>query len=488
MNNCHLFKVRLLWKYIDKILHLRDNQVKNLSYIPKSNAINLGLDNKLHLCFQSKYNKQLDNDLFRVLPEIKLLNGDDTYIIPHGYAIFDSNLEILPDRVQDFDIKINRIDYGSIEDNTNYYWRYVYPINFNRWFLQIDSLNYTDDEETFVGFSYIKSTLGNSDMHVFVTKRKDQYYLVIQSGAKIDSEEMYKRVFAITTTIGLITGNIFGDYHFQIVSDDEDFDSITSIIFGTLDKTKYCNYLIVNNKWVDVYDLLGQYEYQKYAREILKEKGYDSKSYYDNNPIDAMVFERLVNLLYGNNDLAISASMLLEGSQLNMIYQLPFYHVALETITSALMDDNQDKECTPLGKNEYKKTVRPVLLEALANIKELSADAKRIYGNRIISSLNSRANQDKLEKIYDKFGYNLSEADKKAIEQRNYTFHGHLSNIKKELVEQRWDMFAIALRLHKLCCILLFKSAGYSGKILNNEVIWGVKEACDRKEPPYIGI
>jgi hypothetical protein len=84
--------------------------------------------------------------------------------------------------------------------------------------------------------------------------------------------------------------------------------------------------------------------------------------------------------------------------------------------------------------------------------------------------------------------YILTDEDKNAIKRRNYTFHGHLSDIKKELGEQRWDMLAVALRLHKLCCILLLKAAGYSGRIWNNEVIMGVEEACKRKDPPYLNI
>ena len=82
MINCQLFKVRLLWEYIDKILHLKNSQVKGLSYIPATNAIHLGKDNKLHLCFQRKYHNELWNDFFRVLPELQLQNGDDTFIIP----------------------------------------------------------------------------------------------------------------------------------------------------------------------------------------------------------------------------------------------------------------------------------------------------------------------------------------------------------------------------------------------------------------------
>ena len=90
--------------------------------------------------------------------------------------------------------------------------------------------------------------------------------------------------------------------------------------------------------------------------------------------------------------------------------------------------------------------------------------------------------------IFNAFGYILSDEDKKAIELRNYSFHGNLSHILKESTEPEWGVYAVALRLHKLCCVLLLKAAGYKGSILNNEVILGVKEACERKEPPYLYI
>ena len=204
MIDYQLFKVHLLWEYIDKILHLENSQVKGLSYIPTTNAIHLGEDNKLHLCFQRKYHNELWNDFFRVLPELQLQNGDDTFIIPSGYAVYDNQLDITYDKPLDFDIKINRLDYGHVEDKQKQYWRYVYPIKSKAWFLQIESLIYKDDNGRITGFSYLKPLLGNDEMHIFVTREKDEHYMVIQSGSKMDSEEMYKRVSAIMTSIGLI--------------------------------------------------------------------------------------------------------------------------------------------------------------------------------------------------------------------------------------------------------------------------------------------
>ena len=46
----------------------------------------------------------------------------------------------------------------------------------------------------------------------------------------------------------------------------------------------------------------------------------------------------------------------------------------------------------------------------------------------------------------------------------------------------------LTLYVHKLCSILLLKEAGFTGKVLNNEVLFGIEEACRRQEPVYIVI
>ena len=488
MNQPHYFRVKQLWKLIDRILHLKNCQVSGVNYIPNSNEICLGKDHKLHLIFQSVYNNDIDHDFGTVLPKIELSNYDMTFVIPHGYAVYDCNLVICSDRTQELNIKINRLDYGNTEDKSNCYWRYVYPVKSDEWFLKICSQTYIDDTGTHVGFSYLKPILGNGDMHVFITRRKEEYYMIIQSGSMIDSDEMFKRVVSVTTALGLVTGYKYGDYHFQIKSDDKDFCSVKSISFGNIEETKHCNYRIVNNRWVDAYDMLGRYDYQKYAQKMLASSIHDPNLYYDDNPMEADAFNGLVNLCYNNNNMLIAASMLLEGSVLNILYQPSFYHVALESITSAIMSDNNNDAQPPMPNDYYSKKVSPILLAALNKIENLPSDAKRIYTNRITNNLNNCTNQDKLTASFNKYGYKLTQWDLEAIKKRNSTFHGHLSNVNKELFDQQWDLFAVALRLHKLCCILLLKAAGYNGKILNNEVIYGVEDACKRKEPPYITI
>ena len=152
------------------------------------------------------------------------------------------------------------------------------------------------------------------------------------------------------------------------------------------------------------------------------------------------------------------------------------------------MKDEDLKTPPPMHNDDFKVKVLPSLLSTLTEIDDIPLEAKTIYSNRLTNNLNTGANNDKLTILFDRFGYELTKYDREAIKKRNSVFHGHLSNADKPLTEQEWQMFALSLRLHKLCSILLLKASGFSGRILNNEVIYGVKEACERKEPPYISI
>lgn len=167
---------------------------------------------------------------------------------------------------------------------------------------------------------------------------------------------------------------------------------------------------------------------------------------------------------------------------------MPFFHVVLETITSSLMKDEDLKTPPPMPNDVFKGKVLPSLLSALTDIDDIPAEAKTIFSNRLTNNLNAGANNDKLTILFDRFGYVLTKYEREAIKKRNSVFHGHLTNPDKPLTDQEWQVFSISLRLHKLCSILLLKAAGFNGRILNNEVIYGVKEACERKEPPYLTI
>lgn len=481
------FKTRHMWEIIDLMMKLQDCQVSGIDYIPTKNSVGLGRDMHMHLAFETELNRDIDNDFFALLPEFSLEFDGYTIKVPHGHAVFDCDLTMEYGRKQNLDISINKMEYGVIDDCKMYYWRYVYPLDNDDWFLKIAAGRYQDDQGTYYAFNYLPVNLEGNEMHLYMSKRKDERYMVIQSADMITGDEMFRRVLSITTALGLVVGRKYGDYRFCMVSSDKEFETIEAAYWGTLDKTKTCNYRIVNPKWVDAYDMM-RYPYQQYAKDMMAKSVTDPNLYYDDDPVALNAFNGLVNLCYKDNDMYVAASMLLEGTVLNIMYQMPFFHVVLETITSSLMKDEGLKTPPPMPNDEFKVKVLPSLLTALSEINNIPAEVKTIYCSRLTNNLNSGANNDKLTILFDRYGYELTKYDREAIKKRNSVFHGHLTNPEKPLTDQEWQVFAISLRLHKLCSILLLKAAGFNGRILNNEVIYGVKEACERKEPPYITI
>ena len=141
-----------------------------------------------------------------------------------------------------------------------------------------------------------------------------------------------------------------------------------------------------------------------------------------------------------------------------------------------------------MPQENYMKEVVPRLLDALKGIMNLPEEAFWIFSRRIEHNLNSAPNANKLEICFSKYGYMLTREDKLAINKRNSTFHGHLTSENIPLREQQSELLAMSLRLHKLCSILLLKEAGFTGKVLNNEVLFGIKDACERKEHIYLDI
>ena len=66
MDKCQVFKVQLLWESIEKLFHLKDSQVKGLSYNPVNNSIRLGKDHKLHFSFKSKTIRRIKKSYTRI--------------------------------------------------------------------------------------------------------------------------------------------------------------------------------------------------------------------------------------------------------------------------------------------------------------------------------------------------------------------------------------------------------------------------------------
>lgn len=475
---------------IMKLQHIRNCRVQGVDAITSDN--NLFIEGtKIHLQFRSMYNDSLGKLWGTILPEFVLTYDHEDYIVPSGYSNLIGNLicDSFREQPQDLSISINEIKQPSLVDDQQHFWRYVYPIEGDPWFLKINAISYHDDSGTTSMYALLRPMLDSHQMVISRHKIAEQEYMIIDSAESCEAEEMEHRVHALITALGYITGRRYGNHRYILTATDSNYQQITGIGVMRLQETRYSNYRIFETRRLDVLEMLSRYEYQKYAKDEIASEEEKVTWFYDDNPMSIDALSKMATLCYTKSDMLIAASMLLDGSMLPIEYQKPFYHVALEVITSSIMDDDKLKPQPPMSHKGFQKNVLPILKEALDSITDIPDEARTIYSNRLQNSLNQAANQTKLTEPFERLGYIPTEADVQAIKLRNKSFHGHISRQDANLKSQQEELFAHALRLHKLCGILLFKASGYTGKILNNEVLFGIEDACiNRKEHAYVEI
>lgn len=482
------FTIKPTIEAIYAILHMENCTVGGIEGIPSTNKLIIN-PSHIDLEFDSTIWQVPASSQIQYLPQLELKTEDAIYRILPYEAFFEGNIIMDGHMVQHFDIRFNKLSQTTIIEGQNYYWRFIYPIDSNEWFLKMKGLNYADDYGSYHYINLIIANLDDHKMNIYSSNVDKNYWMIIESTESITYEEMDHRVMSILNALGLVLGKRYGDYCYHVASFESTFSQIIGVEVQSLKKTKCCPFKILNPQKNILVEWLSQFDYQKYALdEIENNPGEGVRWYFEDESIVTIdAFSKLAQLCYVSNDMLLATSMLIDGSLMNIEYQKPFFHVTLETITTTLLKD-EDELPPIIPKERYNKDVVPVLLAALDGIDWLTEDARRILSKRISNNLNSSPNSNKLEACFPRYGYALTNADKKAIDKRNSTFHGHLSSEKKLLRAQQDELFAMSLRLHKLCSILLLKAAGFSGKVLNNEVLFGIKEACERKEPVYIDI
>ena len=470
-----------------KILNLSNCSCRGLDGIPTENNVTIS-GNNIELIFQSAYNESLGKYWMQSLPQYTIESNGVSFNVPNGSSIFKGKLIVGCQDEMNLSISLNVIEQPALTDEHPHFWRYVYPVDTDEWFLQINAKPFRDDYGMVSCHGLLEIMLNSHKMRLYIKKLDDKHYMFIESMDRIIREDMDHSVDAIVISLGLITGKQYGNFRFMFATDDYEFNTLTGQGLMHLLKSKKCPYQIFDTNHTGVLEMLKRNDYQEYALEELKEENETESWHYDDQPMQDYVFAKLTQLCYEKNDIMIASSMLIQGCLMPIEYQKAFYHVVLETITSALMADDGFKAPPPMRTHDYQEKVLPKLLDTLNSIDDIPGAAKDIYIKRLTNSLNNPANQDKLIVLFEKCNYKLTENDHEAIKNRNKSFHGHLTDGKRDLYQQRNTFFAESLRLHKLCCILLLKAAGFKGQIFNNEVLFGIKEACERKEPPYIEI
>lgn len=153
-------------------------------------------------------------------------------------------------------------------------------------------------------------------------------------------------------------------------------------------------------------------------------------------------------------------------------------YVALEAFTN-YVEKTKEEELKPWAANEESRILE-LIDEFKAKVAETrfsddaarTAEVRQILSSRI-NSLRRPTNNDKLKKPFGLYGLNLTRAEKKLLEKRNFYLHGATAipaspedeDFNSLVTQNDIQLYYDLRHVHRIISLLFLKIAGYSGKV-----------------------
>lgn len=402
----------------------------------------------------------------------------EKYIVKNKSAYLNGTTNLAADENDKCPYSISISDMMEIgwERYQKYFYCFLFPIEKEYWSRDINTLVYRYKTTFFLGLIPIQFQAGT--MHIFPVRIGKSYYIAIESNFTCTYDEMQKYIYAVSLSLGLVTSIVTFGYAYILASTTPDFEQNLYRGFSEMRESIKGKYPFFTT---NIYSLESALRYNKveYALgQILDETNQVLSDLQDWIQLDE--FEKIVLMLYNNDDLARAVLILIESSTFALDYEGAMCAVALETICSVL--DNT-KQGTFLENDRWKNCVVPkfeILIKQLLDSEIISKEHAATMRKKL-NGLNMPTNGDKLSVPFENRGYTLSKSEKEVIQKRNRFLHGHI--IGHTYDEAYKEILYSCMELQKLCAILLFREAGFKGYIINNAVLMGLEQAVNDKEP-----
>lgn len=387
-----------------------------------------------------------------------------------------------PDVVQ---LTVGQFRTQGLKDEQEYYLRYITPVSKQAW----DAI-----DRGLLGYYYMlgKSqartlyplylTVSDINVHHFVDDQGNNF-LLIDSLSPISLSYMEKVAFNILLSFGMLFGEMPLDEAYMFVYESKDYKTPLALEYKSLVKTLKSDYSIFTT---NVYSILVPLAIRK--DPVNGEKricNIITARKWGINELSLDVFCKLVQNFIDHEALSWGAFYLINACHFTMEMQPGAYSTALETITTEVVNNVLPKGSLNVIDAQHWNVIHTdldnVIDQYTANGQITASNAVRVKAK--INSLSGPTNIDKLSAPFAIYGYNLSTDDQRIIRQRNSVLHGSVkaSTTIDQTFRQLQD---VSLGVHRLCCTLLLKMAGYQGYIINNQRLF----ECDEKAKPFISI
>lgn len=266
---------------------------------------------------------------------------------------------------------------------------------------------------------------------------------VIWPKKNIDFDTFQPMVSAIITAYGLLNGFYMLDSIYYITVKDLSNKSITSFYYeNSKAAIRSENPILDSGNYADIPE--------------------------SERKLTSTQFNKLVNLFFKDQDCQRTGYLLIEAGSLNDTAKASISAVALETITRKICEKKSDAKI--IADSSLISGIKHKLKKVLKEYNEILTREQLQLLTTKIDLMNSKPNSNKLTVPFDQLGILLSAEELECIKSRNFFLHGNLPKNKNSDLTNQELLSIMANRLVMLSAMLLLKSVGYDGYVIDRGI------------------
>lgn len=296
-------------------------------------------------------------------------------------------------------------------------------------------------------------------------KNEETKYLVIESQQQMALDSFEDCAWDILVAVGYLTGHLVQDESYTFFYAAAPLSKFDGFAYTTHRKSlKYLYTPVYTNP------------YSWLRKDRARAKYFEGKL----KPVGSAQFNFLCNLIHTERDFAAAILLFIEAAQSSLLVMPVSLAVCLECL-SEFTCANHPGAPKPIASKDKAKTIIRSLLGSLDRYTNDTDVDIKILKNKI-ENINAPTNQQKLMLPFSLLSLQISAIDKQAILHRNDFLHGNINLKPRSHKAVPMDLYEVSLRLIMLIHLIIMKTTGFNGYIVNHPKIQGKTNAGDEED------
>ncbi|MGV3599548.1 MAG: hypothetical protein ACO1PI_16935 [Bacteroidota bacterium] len=320
---------------------------------------------------------------------------------------------------------------------------------------------------------YVALNISGDVYHLFNYKLGMDYYLVIDSLQKSSLNQFQKKCFNALLALGYVNGNLIHDECFIMAFRDDKMDAPENILYHSMRASIITNQATFTT---NPFSVNNDKDFERDESGSIKQEIRD-KLDEDIQNFSKDVFSKLASLFFENEKLQRAVLIFIQSHIASLEIRIPNYYVAIEAITGHISGELATKQnsLSPIKDTKIASNLIEEIKKIASKVKSENTLNEDVFNLNVlqknIEKLNAPPNADKLSESFKHIGYTLTKEQRDILKDRNRFLHGSFLKTVNDDTEFR-EALHTALRLQFMIAVLVYKLAGFTGKIINYASLW----------------